>query len=164
MTAKQTLRLRTDFTQDANQHTQNANELERWSRSPKDSLALIDFETLPTASDYPEGSIIRVGSDLYQQSNDVWIKGWNATTFRHLTKTIDLPNVGAGASISENVASTDVQANDLVIYVNGLTTTGLVMRAIPPANAGSFDMKISNLTAGAINQASTTFDFLIVTP
>lgn len=85
---------------------------------------------------------------------------------RLYSMTIDLPSIAAGATQNVDVvASVAIGMADRVGFLGANLPHGLVVQGVlPPPAADTIRLRVSNLTAGAIDPVAMTFDFLIHRP
>jgi hypothetical protein len=77
--------------------------------------------------------------------------------------TLDLGNHTAVASVDTDVASTLIKAGDLVIAVPPATLeAGIAVQGCHTVTAGSFKLRTTNASAGAVNPASASWTFLVL--
>lgn len=77
--------------------------------------------------------------------------------------TIDTENIGAGANQDNTIAVPEAKVGDIVIISPRATLLdGLVISQAGVFAAGTITFTIENHTAGALNQASTVFDFILI--
>jgi hypothetical protein len=85
-----------------------------------------------------------------------------ASTFK-FAATLDLANHTAVSSVDTDVTSTLIEAGDVVIAVPPATLeAGIVVQGTHTVAAGSFKLRTTNASAGAINPASASWTFLVL--
>lgn len=75
--------------------------------------------------------------------------------------TLDPGSIAAGGREQETVAIPGLQVGDLVI-VRSRTAIGLIPTAERVTGPGALEFYLENNTAGALDQASSIFDFYIL--
>ncbi len=81
-----------------------------------------------------------------------------------LTLNIDLPNILAGTTVDVAVATPagTIEADDRVQFIGAPALThGLVVQGCHTPGADTFNLRVSNETAGAIDNAPINFDFVV---
>lgn len=78
------------------------------------------------------------------------------------TATVDLPDTGAGLAGTLNVTITGAVEGDLVFVAPRTLTAGLVVGQAFVSAADTVTIRFINGSAGSINQASATWDFVLI--
>jgi hypothetical protein len=89
---------------------------------------------------------------------------WQRVDWRIHTQTIDLPSIPANSVTTVDVATpagTLPSAVDRVVYGAGLASFGLLMQGVNVVAAETIRLRIVNFTGAAIDQAATSFQFVI---
>lgn len=82
---------------------------------------------------------------------------------KHYSATVDPASLNAGTTANTSVAVAGVAAGDFIFAVPPATLNhGIVVQGCSCAVAGTILLRLSNLTAGAIDVASGTWGFLVV--
>ena len=77
--------------------------------------------------------------------------------------TLDLANHTAVASVDTDVASALIKAGDVVLPVPpAALEAGIAAQGCHTVAAGSFKLRTTNASAGAINPASASWTFLVL--
>jgi hypothetical protein len=77
--------------------------------------------------------------------------------------TLDLANHTAVASVDTDITSALIKAGDVVIAVPPATLeAGIAVQGTHTVAAGSFKLRTTNASAGAINPASASWTFLVL--
>lgn len=77
------------------------------------------------------------------------------------TFTLDAASIAAGARGQQTVACPGVQVGD-VIVVRSRTASALIVAAERVTSAGNFEFYLENNSAGAVDEASSTYDFAVI--
>ena len=89
--------------------------------------------------------------------------GTTHTSLFSFTATVDLANHTAVASVDTDVTNTLVKAGDLVVPIPpAALEAGISVQGCHTVAAGSFKLRTTNASAGAINPASASWTFLVL--
>jgi hypothetical protein len=89
--------------------------------------------------------------------------GTTYTAIFAFSATLDLANHTAVASVDTDVTSTLVKGGDVVIAVPPATLeAGIGVQGTHTVANGSFKLRTTNASAGAINPASASWTFLVL--
>ena len=89
--------------------------------------------------------------------------GTTYTSVFAFSATLDLANHTAVVSVDTDVTSTLVKAGDVVIAVPPATLEGgIAVQGTHTVATGSFKLRTTNPSAGAINPASASWTFLVL--
>src|SRR5215218_8800088 len=79
-----------------------------------------------------------------------------------LSQALDLANHTAVASVDTTVANADVKAGDVIVPIApAALNAGIVAQGCHTIVDGSFKLRTTNPSAGAIDPASQTWSFLV---
>lgn len=87
----------------------------------------------------------------------------DATGVFWISATVDPGNHTAVTAVDTTVSHSDIRANDLVVAVPPATLeAGIAVQTCHTIAAGSFKLRTTNASAGAIDPASATWKFLVL--
>lgn len=94
----------------------------------------------------------------------VGIMSGNCKGITILQATVDLGSVAANTSEEETATLTGVRTGDIVLVRKPTLEAGIVIADARVSADNTVTMQVINTTAGAINAASETMDFIVFRP
>ena len=86
----------------------------------------------------------------------------NAASINIITATVDLGSVAANTSETETATVVGVKVGDFVLAEKPTLEAGLVIGTCWVSAADTVSIQVINTTAGAIDEASETWRFLVI--
>lgn len=94
----------------------------------------------------------------------VGIIAGNCRSITILQATVDLGSVAANTSELETATLPGVKPGDIVVPIKPTLNAGLAVIQAYVSAADTIQLTVMNTTAGAIDAASQTYDFVVIRP